>query len=105
MRAVWSADAPLTARQVADSLADRGLAYTTWLTVLNRLVGKGLLVRDAAERAHTYAAAATRDDHTAVLMREALGQADDRQAALARFAEAITPAEAAALRRVLADLG
>ncbi len=105
MDVLWSATGPLTARQVADLLASRDLAYTTWLTVLNRLTTKGLLVRDAAERAHTYAAASTRADHTAVLMRDALGQAGDRQAALARFAEAITPAEADALRRVLADLG
>lgn len=105
MEAVWAAGAPLTARQVADALVARQLAYTTWLTVLNRLASKGQLVRDDAERAHTYMAAASRADHTAVLMRDALGQADDRQAALARFAQAITPAEADALRRVLADLG
>ncbi len=105
MDVVWTAHGPQTARQVADALAGRDLAYTTWLTVLNRLVGKGLLVRDDTERAHTYVAAASRAEHTAVLMREALGQADDRQAALARFARAITPTEADALRQVLADLG
>ena len=105
MDTVWAASGPLTARQVAEALAGRDLAYTTWLTVLNRLVAKGLLARDRAERAHTYTAVASRADHTAVLMQDALGQADDRQAALARFARAISPSEAEALRRVLADLG
>ncbi len=47
MEVVW-ADGPCTARPVADRLAGRGLAYTTWLTVLGRLEGKGLLRRDRA---------------------------------------------------------
>jgi predicted transcriptional regulator len=100
MEAVWTTG-PCTARQVADRLADRGLAYTTWLTVLGRLEGKGLLERDRDQRAHTYRALATREDHIALLMQSALGQADDREAALQHFARSVTPAEAEALRRAL----
>lgn len=101
MQVVWAASAPVTAREVADALSDRGLAYTTWLTVLSRLERKGLLVRDKAARAHTYSAAASREDHIAVLMREALGQADDRAAALVHFARSVSPSEADALRAAL----
>lgn len=105
MEAVWAAGGPVTARRVADALADRGLAYTTWLTVLGRLERKGLLERSRDARAHTYRPAASREDHIAVLMQEALGQADDREAALQHFARAVTPAEADALRRALEGRG
>ncbi|MCW2682018.1 MAG: penicillinase repressor [Frankiales bacterium] len=100
MEAVWETG-PCTARQVAERLADRGLAYTTVLTVLGRLEGKGLLERTRAARAHTYRAVATREDHIALLMQSALGQADDREAALQHFARSVSPAEADALRRAL----
>lgn len=101
MEVLWAADEPLTARQVADALDGRGLAYTTWLTVLTRCERKGLLVRERAGRAHTYRPTASREDHIAVLMRQALGQADDREAALQHFARSVSPAEAEALRRAL----
>jgi predicted transcriptional regulator len=104
MQVIWAADGPLTARQVADALAGRDLAYTTWLTVLGRLEHKGLLERSRDARAHTYRPVGSRAEHTAVLMQEALGQADDREAALQRFARSMTPDEAAALRRALEGL-
>ncbi|MCU1592990.1 MAG: transcriptional repressor, CopY family [Frankiales bacterium] len=104
MDTVWDAPAPLTGRQVADALAPRGLAYTTVLTVLARLEKKGLLTRDASARAHTYSALASRSDHVAVLLQQALGHAEDRQAALQHFARSVTPAEADALRRALDGL-
>ena len=36
-----------------------------------------------------------------MLMQQALGQADDREAALQHFARSVSPAEAEALRRAL----
>ena len=105
MEAVWAAGEPVTARRIAEVLADRGLAYTTWLTVLGRLERKGLLERSRDARAHTYRPVASREDHIAVLMQQALGQADDREAALQHFARAVTPDEAAALRRALEGRG
>ena len=101
MEVVWGAPAPVTAREVADALADRALAYTTWLTVLGRLERKGLLRRDKAARAHTYTATGSRADHVAVLMQQALGQAEDRAAVLQHFARSVTPDDAEALRRAL----
>ncbi len=102
MEVVW-AIGPATARQVADRLAPRGLAYTTWLTVLGRLEKKALLRKDASGRAHVYTAVASREDHIAELMQQALGQAGDREAALQHFARSVSPAEAEALRRALEE--
>lgn len=101
MEVVWAAAQPVTAREVADALAGRELAYTTWLTVLGRLERKGLLARDKAARAHTYTPTGSRADHVAVLMQQALGQAEDRTAVLQHFARSVTPDEADALRRAL----
>lgn len=103
METLW-ARGPLTAGELADVHADRDLAYTTWLTVLGRLERKGLLTRTKRGRAHAYAPAGSREDHIAVLMRQALGQAGDRTAALQHFARSMTPAEAEAVRAALADL-
>ena len=102
MQVVW-ASGPATARVEAEQQSDRGLAYTTWLTVLGRLERKGLLRREKVGRAFAYTAVATREDHISVLMQQALGQADDREAALQHFVRTVTPAEAQALRHALGE--
>jgi predicted transcriptional regulator len=101
METLWSATAPVTARDVQESLADRALATTTVLTVLGRLERKGLVTRQRDGRAHRYRAVASREDHVAELMRDALDAAPDRGAALARFLGTIPPDERAALRELL----
>ena len=88
-----------TVREVAASFPDH--AYTTVLTVLDRLERKGLVRRVRDGRAHRYAALAGRDAYTAGLMHEALGSAPDRDAVLVRFAETVTPKEATILRQAL----
>jgi predicted transcriptional regulator len=93
-----------TARQVSDRLgAARPLAYTTVLTVLDRLERKGLVRRLRQGRAHRYAPIATREAYAAELMLDALGRASDRDAALVRFVDAVSPEEAAVLRRALTE--
>jgi predicted transcriptional regulator len=101
MDALWAAGTTLTAKDIVDALGDRALAVTTVLTVLSRLEAKGVVVRDRVGRAHTYRAAAGREDYIAALMREALGSTDDTAAALTRFVRAASPAEAQALRKAL----
>jgi predicted transcriptional regulator len=101
MNVLWAAEGPVTAKAVGDALADRALAATTVLTVLSRLERKGLVQRRRDDRAHRYAPVATREEHVAELMREALGTAGDRGAALARFVDAASPAEVDVLRRAL----
>jgi predicted transcriptional regulator len=101
MGVLWAAGGPVTAKTVSDELGDRTLAITTVLTVLSRLERKGLVVRSRGERAHTYAAIASREEHVAELMREALGTADDRDGALVRFVGGASEAEIDALRRAL----
>jgi predicted transcriptional regulator len=103
MDVLWeSMQTPLTGRQVADQLPDR--AYTTVLTILDRLRRKRLVERSTAGRAHRFAAVASRETYMAELMVEALGGAADRDAVLVRFAAAVTAEEAIVLRQALANL-
>lgn len=101
METLWSASGPLTARDVQDSLLGRDLATTTVLTVLGRLERKGLVSRERVGRAHRYRSVASREDHVAELMRDALDAAPDRGAALARFLGNMPDEERAALRDLL----
>jgi predicted transcriptional regulator len=105
---LWSTTEPQTVRQVHEALSSqRDLAYTTIMTVLQRLAKKNLVVQHRDDRAHRYAAAHGRDVLVAGLLVDALDQASDspsRQAALVHFVERVGADEAAALRRALAEL-
>jgi predicted transcriptional regulator len=103
MDVLWgSMGMPMTGRHVADELPDR--AYTTVLTILERLRRKSLVERSTEGKAHRFAATASRETYMAQLMVEALGSAQDRQAVLVRFAEVVSPEEAVVLRRALQGL-
>jgi predicted transcriptional regulator len=100
---LWeSMGTPLSGRQVADELPDK--AYTTVLTILDRLRRKHLVERVSEGRVHLFVATASRETYMAELMVEALGSAHDRYAVLVRFAEVVSPKEAVVLRKALDDL-
>lgn len=105
---LWASDRPQTVRQVHEGLLTRrDLAYTTVMTVLQRLARKSLVVQIRDDRAHRYAALHGRDELVAGLMVDALAQAadsGDRRAALVHFVERVNADEADALRRALDDL-
>lgn len=108
MDQLWGTERPQTVRQVHQALsARRDLAYTTVMTVLQRLARKNLVVQIRADRAHRYAPRFGRDELVAGLMVDALdqaGESGDRRAALVHFVERVGADEADALRRALADL-
>ena len=105
---LWSAGEPQTVRQVHEALsARRDLAYTTIMTVLQRLAKKSLVLQHRDDRAHRYAPTHGRDELVAGLMVDALDQASDsgsRVAALVHFVERVGVDEADALRRALDEL-
>lgn len=109
MEVVWSREgrAPVSVREVHETLAaDRAIAYTTVMTVLDRLAGKGLLTREREGRAFLYQARASRAELTAELMRDALDDftSEDRDQALVAFVGDASADDVEALRRALADL-
>ncbi|WP_431728710.1 BlaI/MecI/CopY family transcriptional regulator [Verrucosispora sp. TAA-831] len=91
----------VTVREVADALAGRELAYTTVMTVLDRLAGKGMVQREREGRAWRYRAAASREAYIAQIMLDALDLGGSRDAALVRFARSVTGTEADVLRAAL----
>jgi predicted transcriptional regulator len=102
MEVVWAADGPVTGREVVDALArSRPVAYTTVLTVMDRLARKGLLAKQPAGRAHTYRARQSREAYTAGLMARMLDRTDDPTAVLLRFVEQLPPSQADELRSAL----
>jgi predicted transcriptional regulator len=105
---LWSAPEPQTVRQVHEALsARRDLAYTTVMTVLQRLAKKNLVSQIRDDRAHRYTPMHGRDELVARLMVDALDQAADtgsREAALVHFVERVGADEVDALRRALAEL-
>ncbi|NAZ82844.1 BlaI/MecI/CopY family transcriptional regulator [Kineococcus sp. R8] len=105
MDRLWGAGRPLTVREVHEELAaHRKIAYTTVMTVLDRLAKKHVVRQEREGRAFRYSPAATQEQMVASLMLDALGgvsREDDRQAALVHFVGGVSPAEAAALREAL----
>lgn len=108
MDQLWSAPESQTVRQVHEALSvQRDLAYTTVMTVLQRLAKKNLVSQIRDDRAHRYVPVHGRDELVAGLMVAALDQAadsGDRQAALMYFVERVGVDEADALRRALDEL-
>lgn len=108
MQTLWALDDEqwATVRQVHESLADRGLAYTTVMTVLDRLARKEYVEQQRDGRAYRYRPRVSRAGLTAELMRETLSDmdADERGSALVSFVEDASPDDIAALRRALGDL-
>jgi predicted transcriptional regulator len=106
-RDATTSDGPgASGREVHDRLAGRDLAYTTVMTVLDRLARKDLVVRQRDGRAFRYTPRLTRAAMTAELMHDALeGTRGDREQALVSFVGEASAEDLAALRRALDDLG
>jgi predicted transcriptional regulator len=108
MAHLWDAGSAQTVRQVHEALSERGLAYTTVMTVLDRLAKKGVVRQERAGRAFEYSPVQTREEMTAAVMLEALGAATDpsaRDAALVHFVGRVGPQGVAALRAALDAAG
>ena len=105
--ALWNADAGLSSQQVLDAVnssTDSELALTTVLTVLGRLVDKGLATRSPAEgRGYLFAAATTREQHTAAVMLELVVGAENPALAFSHFASGLSPEVLKQLRQSLGE--
>ncbi|WP_222850141.1 BlaI/MecI/CopY family transcriptional regulator [Allosaccharopolyspora coralli] len=105
MDRVWSRGEPATVREVVEDLQEeRAPAYTTVMTVMDILHRKGWLQRERDGRAYRYEATASREEHAARLMREALSEGQDTEAVLMHFMQDGTPEEARSLQSVLRKL-
>ncbi len=86
MDAVWAASNPVAVRTVLDALNElrpEPLAYTTVMTVMNRLTAKGVLNRHGERRSYVYEATAT--DAAGIAVRDVIRTYGD--AAVAHFVD------------------
>lgn len=106
MDRVWSRGDVVTVREVFDDLAhDRQIAYTTVMSTMDNLHRKGWLQRERVGKAFHYWATMSREEHSAALMRDALGAGGDSDLVLTYFLSQMSDAEwsrvRAALRRII----
>jgi predicted transcriptional regulator len=99
MECLWAQPEGLTAVAVREQLGGEH-ALTTVHTLLTRLEQKGFVAHDEG-RPRRFRATASEADHVAAVMRDVLGQAEDRDAVLARFIGSVSAGEATLLRRLL----
>jgi predicted transcriptional regulator len=98
----WSRGGSVTVRQVAASIRSRQpLAYTTVMTVMERLARKGFLDRRKVGRAYSYQPRISRDDYSAVLVRSVLAASKDRRSVLLGFVKSIKPDDLDELERLV----
>jgi len=84
---LWAAGEPLSTRELAAMLPGAPRAYTTVVTVLTRLAGKGLAERIGDGRRSLYRPAGDPDQLTARAIERLLAAAADRRAVLAHLVE------------------
>ena len=97
-----AAGSPLSPGEVRDRLGS-GLAYTTVVTILSRLHGKGVLDRRKAGRAFLYVPVADEPGLAARRMAQVLDAEPDREAVLARFVSGLSGKDEELLRRMLGE--
>jgi predicted transcriptional regulator len=97
---LWAADGALVPREVQERLADAP-AYTTVMTILDRLHRKNLVVRSRRGRAYAYAPLQTETAMTADRVRALLDNGNDRNAVLQGFVTVLSDDESAELERLL----
>ena len=100
LAALWAADRPLTAGEVAVEI-DGPLAYTTVQTILARLLVKGAVQRQQVGRAHAYSAVLDGSGIAAAKMRAQLDTSGDRTSILSRFLQDLSPEDEATLSTLL----
>jgi len=107
MDVLWDSDGHLSVRDVHERLVeDRDLAYTTVMTVLDRLAKKKVVTRVRDGRAWQYSPAGSREEMTAVSMRSTLESLDtrDRKSAMMHFLGGASESELAQIRAALAEV-
>jgi predicted transcriptional regulator len=107
MRVVWALATPGTAREVHERvLREHEVAHLTVVTVLNKLVDKGLLARDKADGVFHYRACWTEEEFRAHVSRRVVEGmlAFEPRALATSFVDALAErdrAELAELRRLI----
>ena len=104
MDAVWDRPGDVTVRDLLDVPGARRRAYTTVMTVADRLWRKGLLNRKRAGRAYVYRARVSRDQYVADLVGQVLAGAQDRRSVLLGFVRGVSASDREELRKLIHEV-
>lgn len=107
MDVLWDADGQVSVREVHEALGEqRDLAYTTVMTVLDRLAKKKVVTRVRDGRAWQYRPAGSREEMTAATMRTTLEtlDTDDRKSAMLHFLGGASEDEIEQIQAALAEV-
>lgn len=92
MEIIWQSKGPISVRTVTQSLQKkRKIAYTTVMTIMGRLVEKGLLKRKESGKAYIYQSAYSKNKFLTRITRQIIKNfiASFGDAAIAHFAEEV----------------
>ena len=101
---IWEQGADVTVRDVLETKAGAGLAYTTVMTILDRLWRKGFLRRSRVGRAYVYRIRRTEQEYLAGLMDRVLTGAADRRSVLLGFVRGIDQEDLGHLRSMIREV-
>lgn len=104
MDAVWDRPGDVTVRDLLDVPGARRRAYTTVMTVADRLWRKGLLTRKRDGRAYVYRARVSRDQYVADLVGQVLAGAQDRRSVLLGFVRGVSASDREELRKLIREV-
>lgn len=93
LKELWDSKEPVGPREIIDRLPGRKRAYTTVMTILSRLIDKGLVERTAQGRSYVYQAAGNRDELTARAIGQLLSASNDPRVVLAHLVEDLSDPE------------
>lgn len=105
LRLLLAAKRPLLVAEVRDRLPGRTLAHTTVITLLGRLVKRGLVRREGDSRGHRYAPAGTEQELAIAALSNVVAGIDDPAHALVAFINRLPPTTRRGVRRALRDQG
>ncbi|WP_405640231.1 BlaI/MecI/CopY family transcriptional regulator [Streptomyces sp. NBC_00019] len=97
------ADGPATAGWVRERLG-AGLAYTTVITILTRLLAKAAVTRERSGRSFVWTPVSDQAGLAAHKMRKLLDGESDREAVLASFVTSLDPDDEKLLRDLLGQM-
>ncbi|WP_338674487.1 BlaI/MecI/CopY family transcriptional regulator [Streptomyces sp. SCSIO 30461] len=100
LAALRTAAEPVSTAWVQERLG-HGLAYTTVITILTRLLAKGAVSREKAGRSFVWTPKADGAGLAALRMRRVLDGESDRETVLARFVTGLPPQDEQVLRELL----
>ncbi len=99
---LWDRPDGLTSQQILALLGDDGLAITTVLTVLSRLIDKEMVRKEQHEgRTFLFVATKTREQHTASMLLNAMESSMNPALVFSHFASQLSPSQIDSLKKAL----